>query len=257
MKLIRIDPDLVIYSLMIGFLLPMILIFIVKNYILRYVFLVLTLSFFGGFFFYGIFRVMEKKDLGIYLFLALLCGLYMPWIFSWIHELSHAITVINLGIDVTGIEVYYPMGGNTYFAEGTNFTDRESIAILINLSGSLGSFQSAVIINRIIYHFKIKFSIFLPLFTITIFRIVSEFIGWIRGIGDYINGIDSGNDVYRVLYYLQLDKLLIPMVPLIIQATLIFFLIVLLVWFAVNLRKRIREERNIDGQQGLFLLKRE
>lgn len=242
MKLIRRDPDQVIYSLMIGFLLPMILIFIVKNYILSYVFLVLALSFLGGYFFYG-FRIMEKKDLGIYLFLALFCGLFMPYIFSWIHELSHAITVIINGIDVTGIKVDYPMDGNTYFAEGTNFTNRESIAIWINLSGSLGSFPSAVIINRVAYK-KIRFSIFLPLFMITIFRIVSECCGWIGGIGDYINGIDSGNDIYRVLYYLQLDELLIPMVPLIILGVLIFFLLALIVWFVgFNLIKRIREER--------------
>lgn len=154
MKLIVRDPDLVIFPLIIGFLLPIILIFIVENSILRHVFLVITLSFLSGFLFHGVFRIIEKKDLGLYLFLTFLCGLFMPLIFSLIHELSHAITAISLGIDVTRIEIYYPMGGITHLAKGSNFTNRENIAIMINLSGSLGSVLSTVSIIRIIYHFS-------------------------------------------------------------------------------------------------------
>ena len=244
MKFERRDRDWLIYSLIIGALLPMILIFVAKNTILKYVFLVLTVSFLGGFFLYDFFIIREKKDLWIFLFLAIVCGLCIPYIFTWIHELSHAITVNHFGIDVTKIKVCYPMDGDTFMPEGTNFTNRENIAIWINLSGSLGSFPLAIAINRIIYHVKIRFSIFLPLFTITIFRIVSELCGWIGGIQDYIYGIDSGNDIFKVLYYLQLDGHLIRIIPLIILGVLIFFLLALLVWFVgFNLIKRIREEK--------------
>jgi len=243
--LIRKYLDFERIPLLIGTLLPIILYLIVDNKILRHVFLVLSFSFFGGLLFYGVFGIIEKKDLGIYFLLALFCGLCIPSIFSLIHELFHAITVIINGIEVIGIKVDYPMGGSTFMPEGTNFTNREDIAIWINLSGSLGSFPLAVIINRVAYK-KFRFSIFLPLFMITIFRIVSECFGWIGGIGDYINGIDSGNDIYKVLYYLQLDKHLIRIIPLIILGVLIFFLLALIVWFVgFNLIKRIREERII------------
>ncbi len=243
MKFERRDRDWLIYSLLIGTLLPSILYLFVENKILRHVFLVLSFSFFGGLLFYGIFRIMEKKDLLIYLILAIVCGLCIPYLFTWIHELSHAITVNHFGIDVTKIKVCYPMGGATSMPEGIDFTNREGIAIWINLSGSLGSFPFAVTINRIIYHVKIKFSIFLPFFMITIFRIVSEAWGWIEGITAFVFGIDSGNDIFKVLYYLQLDKHLIRIIPLIILGALIFFLLALIVWFfRFNLIKRIREE---------------
>lgn len=240
----QIEDPITKLILIIGVILPAILYFIVENFIFRYIFLVFSLVFFSGLVFYDVIRIIEKKNLMIYLFLALLCGLFMPLIFTLIHELYHAITAIINGFRVLGIEVSYPMGGATHLAEDTNFIGRENIAILVYLSGSLGSVLSAGIINRIIYRLKTEFSVFLPLFIITSFRIIGELSGWIIGIDNYIKGIDSGNDAYKVLYYLQLDDPLILLVPLIMQGILIFSLIALLVWFAFNLIKRIREERN-------------
>lgn len=196
-KLIRRDP-LVIFSLIIGVLLLAILYLIVENVILRYIFLVFALSFFSGLFFYDVFKIMGKKDLGIYLLVALLCGLYVPWIFSFVHELSHAITAIITGIKVIGIEVYYPYGGYVFLSPHI-IAERY---FWVPLSGSLGSISITYIFNRIIYHIKtIKFSIFFPLFMITSWRILVEVFSWIIGVDYFIKGLyDIEHDAVSFLY---------------------------------------------------------
>ncbi|KKN61160.1 hypothetical protein LCGC14_0524550 [marine sediment metagenome] len=234
--MIRRDP-LVIFYLIIGVILPAILSLIVENVILKYIFMVFALSFFSILFFYDVFKIIEKNDIVIYLSLMLFCGLVIPWYFSLIHELSHAITAIINGIEISGIEMNYPMGGVTHLEKETNFIGRENVAILIFISGSLGSSLTAFILNRIAYK-KITFSVFFPLFIITSLRIVFELLGWIIGVNYFIEGLsDNGFDPVGFLYYSQID-------PVFLLILLIVSLIVILGWFIFNLIKRIREERN-------------
>ncbi len=184
----------------------------------------------------------HNKEGAMALILLLFCFLVFPYLFSWLHELCHAFIAIINGIEVIRIEVYYPMGGGTELAEGI-FIGREKVAILAYAFGSIGSLLIAGIINRILYHLNIRFSVFLPLFIITIFLIMDDLFDWIRGIEYYINGIESKHDAYYFLYYyFQIDDPLILIDPPILQGIIIFSSIVLLVWFVFNLIKIIREE---------------
>lgn len=234
---------------------PFVLVFIlvislVENDILRHILLTLDLTILGALGCYFFSLITERKELKIFFLLALFSGLLLPYLFSWVHEFSHAFTILFIDeIDFLGIEVVYPYGGITRTRQPLLIFDEDLLKLCwLNFSGSVGSIIIVLIFNRIIYHTKkISFSWFLPLFTTTSWWILYELGYWISGIDYYLDGNEVLHDAYRFLYYyLHIDNPVISIDPLILRNLVICFAIFFLIWSVLNIRKRIKKIRNSE-----------
>ncbi len=237
---------------LVGFALVLSLVIIipayVENDIVRHILTVLVLSTLGVLICYHYSWITEKKELEIFFLVALGSGLCLPYLFSWIHELGHAITGIINGIEALEIDVFYPYGGVTHFPPLYFFSEDMVIKhYWIAALGSVGSVLIISILNRGLYHIKkIRFCFFFPLFVITSWGVLYEFNYLINGINDYINGINSPRDAYKFLFfYHQIDDPIIQIDPLFLRNGLIYLFIVILIWFGFNLGKRIKKEIKI------------
>ena len=79
----------------IGFFLVMVLLLIVnlvENRVLEHILLILDLSSLGVLVCYHFSLITKKKELKIFFLVTLGCGLFLPYLFTWIHELGHTIT---------------------------------------------------------------------------------------------------------------------------------------------------------------------
>ena len=246
MKLEKKETVLIIFYLLI---ISIVIIFIAADFIFKflipkYIFIVLTVSFLSVFLFYKFSFITKKGDLKFFLILTVICWMTLPFFFTLIHELSHVITALINGFEVLSIEIYWPYGGRTHLSPNS-WVVLKSEAVgycWISLSGSVISVLGISILNRGIYHIKkIRFSVFFPIFLITSWWILFEIFYWLDGVTSYINGTYNLNDAYTFLYlYLQFNNPIISIDPIILRYILVGVLVVLLIWFPINLLKRIR-----------------
>lgn len=264
MKLEKKETVLIIFYLLI---ISIVIIFITADFIFKilipkHIFIVLTVSFLSVFLFYKFSFITKKGDLKFFLILTVICWMTLPFFFTLIHELSHVITALINGFEVLSIEIYWPYGGSTHLPPD-NWVILESRAVgycWISLSGSMISVLVISILNRGIYHIKkIRFSVFFPVFMITSWWILYEITYWFGGVTSYIKGIYNLNDAYTFLYlYQQFDGPFISIDPILLRYILAGVLVVLLIWFPINLLKRIRIWRAIltnnpfDGKKITF-----
>lgn len=246
MKLKKKECDLIIFSLLIIGIASIIIIAdtIFTNLILKHISIVLTVSILSTFLFYKFSFITKKRDLKFFLIFTVGGWLILPWFFTLVHELSHAITALVNGFEVLGIEINWPYGGSTYLPPD-NWVILETRAIRycwVSLSGSMISILIISILNRAIYHSKmIRFYVFFPLFMITSWWILFEIAYWITGTVSYMKGIEPSSDAYKFLYlYLQIGDPFILIDPEVLRITLVGFFLVLLIWFPINLLKRIK-----------------
>ena len=140
---------------------------------------------------------MDKKLL-IKNFIMIICLsliniLIMPFISSFIHELSHFIMAKIFGFSDVRLIVYYPYGGNTTFKFPMiiplDDPRVEQFRIII-IAGSLGAFIFALLINVLItFYKKLRFSIYFPFFASTFAIMFLEIMYWFNGV--YIESLDA------------------------------------------------------------------
>ncbi|KKM68862.1 hypothetical protein LCGC14_1456650 [marine sediment metagenome] len=240
------EHDLIFFFLLITSIVGVIIIgdLIFPVLILKHIFIVLTVSFLSTFLFYKFSFISKKRDLKFFLILTVVCWLALPWFFTLIHELSHAITSLINGFEVINIEINWPYGGETNLPPDSWVIPevRKIGYTRVSLSGSLVSVLIISILNRGIYHIKeIRVSVFFPIFMITSWWILFEVLYWFNGITSYIKGIGMMNDAYQFLYlYLQLSDPFILIDPNLLRIIIAGIFAVLLIWFPMNLLKRIK-----------------
>ncbi len=250
LKIEKKEPLIIFYLLIISIVSIIIIAnLIITNLVLRYIFIVLTVSILSAFLFYKFSFITKKEDMKIFLIFTVACWLTFPWFFTWIHELSHAITAFINEFEVLGVEIDWPYGGITHLPPDS-WLILETRAIgycWVYLSGSVISVLVISIINRGIYYIKkIRFSVFFPVFMITSWWILYELSYWITGTTNYIKGIYKLNDAYGFLaLYLQINDPFISINPVILRDVMVLVLLILLIWFPINLLKRIRIWRSL------------
>lgn len=177
------------------------------------------------------------KDLLFSISFIILSICVFLYLFSWVHELSHAITAIFNGLRITNLEVYWPYGGKvTYY-----FDSIEAIKLrIVIIAGSIGSVLVTLTLNRIIYYYRsIKFSIFMPLFGVTGYWMYFELNYWISGIGYWIRGVDVVTDADLFLDITPNSN------PFLIQIFLMILLTIILIWLVMNFCTVIKQKKEI------------
>ena len=165
--------------------------------------------------------------LGI-LFLFLV-GIPLTYIFTVIHEFSHAITGLFSGIQIEKIEILGLREGVT----NHSILSSNIIMTLFSIAGSMGELLFGTILLILIYRNKsMKLIVFIPLFFVIGYNIIRNLLYWLTSV--YI----GKGDAAAVLFY---NPQISPQLLLIV-CSFVLSVLLLLFWFLLKNKTFYRKD---------------
>ena len=154
---------------------------------------------------------------------------FINYFFSFIHELCHYIPAIIFGFKVHELVVFFPSGGYIRISDPRLIIpDAVNKLRIYILTGSIGAFFLALLINRLVYRKKdLRSIIFFPLFFGTSYVMVSTLFYWVLGPFRY------GTDPYDFLLMTE------EIDPFVLSVTSFYLTLFLSLYLLYNLIIRI------------------